>query len=894
MKRFLTILVFSSALIIQALASKSITLSPNATISLLTCTPGTEIYSKYGHSAIRIQDKTHSIDWTFNYGVFNFYTDHFYLKFVRGETWYQLNVEQTDWFILASSHIGRTTYEQVLNLTREEKQTIFDLLMQNYEPQNRYYLYNFVFDNCATRPYTLLKTVVPHLEQVVADTPMDFEGHPLPPTYRQLIRHYSGHHSWMTFGVDFIFGSDADHIPSPEQRLFLPEQLMNLVGRATLDDGSPLCLTDDTQPFVISEATTLYSPYIALVALLLVMILLTVYDIRNAHISWWFDQSLLIGGFLLGTLAFYLAFFSIHPLVKHNWNILFVGPQLLIPALLLFISRCRQSVFRHLYPIGLCWLCFMLIRIALIPLQSWHWLMLVPIMHGVRMVAIAKADLLRSATRSRTTRFALVLALFFAATGTAAAEPRLTVVISVDGLDINALGRLRGYWQQGGLRTLDEEAHFSSVSFPQLVYGGNETLATVLCGTTPSVHGISSDYCFDRQKRKTDNIFHDNKQTGILTDRRLSVEAVKTLTLTDEFRILHTDRSKIYAVGIRPETTILLAGHAANACAWLEPETLSWATTGYYSEGLPAAADEMNIAGRIEQLSSQPWTPRMDIPMYINPTAQERKSGFSYQQKDVLPLSPAANTLVIELALAIQASQQLGTDPQADMLLLGLNVISPSASSDRLESAEQEDMYIRLNQDLGWFIEQLDKRIGNDNYRLVIFGTPRYGSGRRSLARVNMQTRFFNTERISALCNTYLMAIYGHERWVDGGYANNIFLNRTLIEQKKMRIEDIQRKVSSFLLEAEGIRVAFTTNDLPLLPAGGEEEKLRLTLNKHTAGDVVFLLEPLWLIGTDENKLTDRVLDADPLSPFMLWTKELIPMPDRRLSATLLKDIILR
>ena len=131
-------------------------LSEEAQISLLTCTPGKELYARYGHTAIRVQDPQNRMDLVFNYGIFDFNTDHFYWKFVKGETWYELGATTMPWFMLEYEEEHRPVYEQVLNLTPSQRNEIWQALVQNYEPENRQYLYGFVFDNCATRPYVLL------------------------------------------------------------------------------------------------------------------------------------------------------------------------------------------------------------------------------------------------------------------------------------------------------------------------------------------------------------------------------------------------------------------------------------------------------------------------------------------------------------------------------------------------------------------------------------------------------------------------------------------------------------------------------------------------------------------------------------------------------------------
>ena len=891
-------------------------LSDSAQVSLLTCTPGTEVYSRFGHSALRITDPVQGIDWTFNYGVFNFNSDHFYARFVKGDTRYQLDVESTDWFIVSSAAIGRETMEQVLHLTQEEKQALTDALILNYQPRNRYYLYNFVFDNCATRPYNILSRV---LRQESGDTLLTTEFDLRRDTYRERILHYTGKYSWLGYGVSLIFGSDADRIMTSGERLFLPEELMNYVAEAQRQDGSRLCMAADTHRFEVKDSSWIWSPYMAEIVTGLFLLLITLFDMRRnrvmqekggeianeVKVSWWADIILFIVGGVLGIIMFYLSYFSIHPLVKHNWNLLLVNPLLIVAGVLLCVPKIRKWTARHIGTIGVLWFILFIIRFAGSASQPLHWLMLLPAVHSVRWIALGyknlandfrhifhKKDMKKGEWKMAVGVVALLLTVM---SGRIQAEPRLTVVIAIDGLHQQPMQELRSYWQQGGLRILDEEAHESVVSFPYLVYGGAETLAGIMTGTTPAVNGIASDAYFRRSDRKVHSILEDEEQTGIGCEEHLSPKALLAPTLTDEFRLFNSERSRIYAIGIDPISTILLAGHGANACTWIDPEHQGWATTGYYSEGLPNAADKMNTGGRFAELSAKEWTPRMDVGMYIHPTAEERgNKGFHYVASEVLRHSPIANTLVTELALALQKDLQLGQTTAPDMLLLQMTVTSPSATSDLLSSAEQEDMYLRLNQDLGYLMEQLTKRVGRDNLRFVVFGLPRKGQGDDNLQRANLQAHFFNTDRAAALINTYLMAMYGHERWIDGSYGQSIYLNRTLIEQKKMSLKELQQQVSSFLLEFEGTEAAFASTDIALLTGEGESAKLRNSCNKRCTGDVVFTLQPLWRCGESQEKAFDRVADTAPKVPFYMWTTERTPLPDRQLNATQLSAIILQ
>lgn len=466
------------------------------------------------------------------------------------------------------------------------------------------------------------------------------------------------------------------------------------------------------------------------------------------------------------------------------------------------------------------------------------------------------------------------------------AAPRLTVVALVDGLTAENLHALRPYWQQGGLRTLSEEAYQTTVTYPHMVYGGNETTATLMTGVTPDRHGFSMDAYYARRDRLVHSILEDAAVHGIGTSQKISPKALLAQTLTDRLR-LQVPEAKIYAIGLQAETSVLLAGHAANACCWLDSETKRWVATAAYSEGLPASAFEQNRNGKITTLAARTWQPGMDMLTYMRPTPQERKKSFTYPVGEVLVQSPEINTLVIELALDIQQKEKMGMDATPDMLLMQLTTLSPKATGDRIASAEHEDMYLRLNHDLGYLMEQLNRRIGRANYQILVIGRPVLGTDPQTLNDIHMPVQLFNEDRAAALTGTYLMALYGHERWVDGVYGQSIYLNRTLIEQKRLNLETIQRQVANFLMDFEGVQIAMPGYEAVRYPLLGT------TLSKKHTGDVVFMLQPGFRLMLNDKKAVDNVIDDNPASPLMLWSGTLKPMPQGTLTATDVAGLLL-
>ena len=307
------------------------TLSDHARISLLTCTPGEELYAKFGHTALRINDPQGDLDAVFNYGIFDFNTDHFYWKFVKGETWYELGAAPYWWFMREYNETNRPVYEQVLNLSAEDKEALWQALVTNYQPQNRKYLYNFVFDNCATRPYVLL-------QNVLGDTILsDYTGY-TGTTYRAFIRHYTGALSWANAGINLLFGPKADQPMNNEQRLFLPEELMRFMQEARLSDGTKLVSNNDIQAFVISPTPWYASWPLGLAVYALIVALISGMDRKRRQWSWWLEVVVGIPYILLLVIVGFLTFFSCHPLVGFGWRLLII-PLTHLCARLIYIIR---------------------------------------------------------------------------------------------------------------------------------------------------------------------------------------------------------------------------------------------------------------------------------------------------------------------------------------------------------------------------------------------------------------------------------------------------------------------------------------------------------------------------------------------------------------------------
>lgn len=202
----------------------------NATISILTCGTGNEIYSIFGHSAIRVKDPSKNIDWVFNYGTFDFDTPNFIPKFLRGKLLYQVKGTKYDSFLVEYQYYQRDVREQILNLSPSEKEEIIGALTEVIKPENRDYLYDFFFDNCVTRLRDLLSA---HID------PLNYPEEPQETiTFRGLLHNYTPHMPWTQFGMDLILGAKTDKITTVSDQMFLPEYFESFLDNTRSNTGN--------------------------------------------------------------------------------------------------------------------------------------------------------------------------------------------------------------------------------------------------------------------------------------------------------------------------------------------------------------------------------------------------------------------------------------------------------------------------------------------------------------------------------------------------------------------------------------------------------------------------------------------------------------------------------
>ena len=313
-------------------------------ISLLTCQPHEEVYSLYGHTAIRYYDKTRNIDLAINYGMFSFKKPFFILRFVFGLTDYEMGIEPFDAFCAQYAGYGSGVYEQVLHLTREEKSRIANAINENYRPENRVYRYNYFYDNCTTRARDML---LDHLTRRLDVRIKDLKWE----SYRDLVHQCCRRTPWVKFGNDMLLGLQADFPIDYKQKQFLPENLKEDFEHIFLNTGKGKTekLVSRSGWVVLPGVQTEMadfplSPIACMLLLAGIIVLTTLFEgIRKTRFRW-VDAAILLVCGLVGIILFAMIF-SQHPTVRLNLQIL-----LFCPFTLLYIySSVKKSREKQFY-----------------------------------------------------------------------------------------------------------------------------------------------------------------------------------------------------------------------------------------------------------------------------------------------------------------------------------------------------------------------------------------------------------------------------------------------------------------------------------------------------------------------------------------------------------------
>ncbi|WP_242926098.1 alkaline phosphatase PafA [Pontibacter vulgaris] len=450
-------------------------------------------------------------------------------------------------------------------------------------------------------------------------------------------------------------------------------------------------------------------------------------------------------------------------------------------------------------------------------------------------------------------------------------RPKLVVGIVVDQMRYDFLYRYWSKYGNGGFKKLVREGYnFKNTQYSYVPTYTGPGHASIYTGSTPSLNGIIGNYWYNRNnvtsvycvEDKTVNTVGSTSKAGLMSPANLL-----TTTITDELRLATNKGSKVIGIALKDRGSILPAGHLANAAYWFDSPSGNWITSTYYMNNLPQWVQEFNNKKYGDQYLSQVWNTLLPIEEYIESSADdvaweqqlpgEKKPVFphdvpSIREKDyeLLRSLPGGNTITKDFALAALSAENMGKSNYTDFLAVSFSTTDYVGHSFGPNSIETQDLYLRLDKDIEQLISEIEKSVGKEN--VLFFLTADHGAAHvPAFMQANkVPAGVANSTMLQDTVEHYLNKAYGTGKWIEKYTNQQVYLNRKLIESKKLDRAQVQQKVAGIVMRLNGVARAVPADQMQSTSwSSGLMERLESGYNAQRSGDVIVLLQPGWFEG---------------------------------------------
>ena len=472
-------------------------------------------------------------------------------------------------------------------------------------------------------------------------------------------------------------------------------------------------------------------------------------------------------------------------------------------------------------------------------------------------------------------------------------RPKLVVGIVVDQMRYDYLYRYWDKYGEDGFKRLllsgfsYENTHYNYV--PTYTGPGH---ASIYTGTTPAIHGIIGNDWYDRTTALNRYCAEDKNVNSVGSTSvwgKMSPKNLLTTTITDQLRLATNMQAKVIGVCIKDRGAILPAGHTANAAYWYDGTNGDWITSTYYMEALPAWVQAFNARKLSEKYLSQAWNPLLPLAAYTESTPDDnefekpfagegrpvfphdlaRLRGTSF---DILRSTPFGNTFTKDFAIETIRAEKMGKGRVTDFLALSFSATDYVGHQFGPNSIEAQDTYLRLDQDLAQLLKFLDAELGKNQY--LVFLTADHGAAHvpAFLKENNVPAGVASSGVVRDSVEAYLDKLYGSGDWVERYTNQQVYLNRDLIDNKKLNLVEVQQRVAVQVRRHEGVMraVAASTLQGANWGAGGLMARVENGYNAQRSGDVIILLEPGWFEGGSKGTTHGSYSNYDTHVP-LVW-----------------------
>lgn len=467
-------------------------------------------------------------------------------------------------------------------------------------------------------------------------------------------------------------------------------------------------------------------------------------------------------------------------------------------------------------------------------------------------------------------------------------KPRLVIGIVVEELKYDQLEKFRDKLGDNGIKKLiNEGTYFKNASFQYMLTQSAPGHATISTGAEPSFHGITSDVWYVPLKNELINCTKDlsvNSVGGSFESGLHSPVNLLVSTFSDELAMASNRKAKIFGVGLRESSAIFSAGHAANGAYWFDNTTGTWMSSSYYIKSLPPWVIDFNAMKFSDNFLNSVWSPMKPAANYADclPDTSKFEIGFNginyfpYDLKKIrskgtgsvksdfslLRETPFGNTLTTNFAIRLIQNERLGKDDVTDYLSICYSATDYIGRRFGPSSVEMGDAILRLDDDIKNLLNYVTDSLGKKN--VLIYFTAAHGISEipSVLEQNRIPSGYFQQNQALQLLRAYLNAVYGEGNWVKGYSERQIFLNRTLIEDARLSLDDVQKKVARFLVQFTGVEAAYPYSAFEANDFGtGNLKRIINNFSPQRSGDVIVTLNPGWV-----EKETDYVTNYN--SPY--------------------------
>lgn len=434
--------------------------------------------------------------------------------------------------------------------------------------------------------------------------------------------------------------------------------------------------------------------------------------------------------------------------------------------------------------------------------------------------------------------------------------PRLVVSIVVEQLRTDYMDAYAPLYHSGGFkRLLSEGRVYDGAVQPYTPVDRASAIATIYSGTTPYFHGITAEHWLQRSTlRVADCTLADDGST--------SPVAMLSSTLGDEIKVGSEGASVVLAFASDRTAAILSAGHAANGAYWIG-QNGRWTGSSFYHKTEPA------------------WIKAYDALESTHDTAPE-----------------VVNGRVVNMSLQAVSAQAMGKDDNTDLLCVTLSAADNGAKRSGNRRNRMESVYTALDKELERLISGIEAKVGAGQTLFVVTSTGYNDDAGEDMSLYRIPTGTFYINRTASLLNVYLSAIYGQGRYVEACYGSNIYLNRTLVEQKRLSLDEVLGRCREFLLQCAGVADVYT---FPRLLAGYPDvQRWRNGYNINRNGDIIMDVTPGWKLQNEEFHQTYSSRAGDIPFPIIFFGSGVVaerigaPVGTDRIAPTIAKTIRIR